>query len=119
MGLYFLAYNKLQYQFGVDPHKDYHHLTRHEVLKKLYAGGFGGQICWFLAYPFDAIKSYIQLAEQRVSMLSAAKALVKARGYSVFYRGLTPCLTRAFPVGAICLTSYDFASTFLDTHIFT
>jgi len=37
----------------------------------------------------------------------------KLHGYKYFFRGLSPTVLRAFPVNAICLTTFDYLTKYL------
>jgi len=66
--------------------------------KSFIAGGIGGVCSWLFPFPFDGIKSRMQVDTLGLTTLSSAgKDVFKAYGMKGFYRGLSPCLMRAFP----------------------
>jgi solute carrier family 25 carnitine/acylcarnitine transporter 20/29 len=74
----------------------------------LVGGGFAGCISWLVTYPLDVIKSNIQIEvgttvsnRSRLTTMGMGKHLLESHGPSIFVRGLTPTLIRAFPVNAI------------------
>ncbi len=73
------------------------------------AGGLAGQLTWMSSYPLDVIKSRIQCEKHRkLSIYTAAAELYRETGsLRAFYRGLTPCLIRAFPCNACIFLVYD------------
>jgi solute carrier family 25 carnitine/acylcarnitine transporter 20/29 len=78
------------------------------MLEKLFAGGMAGVTVWGVSYPFDVLKSNFQSKEGKApSMGSEAIRLYRKYGTRYFFKGVTPCLARAFPVNAVTLVSYD------------
>ena len=63
--------------------------------KTAVSGGVGGTLCWGFAYPLDVIKSKVQVGNQ--PPIKAMKGIFAESGIRGFFRGLTPCLLRAFP----------------------
>lgn len=85
------------------------------ILEKLFAGGFAGTSVWVVSYPFDMLKSQFQMVEggKAPKMIPEAIRLYKKYGARHFFKGLTPCVIRAFPVNAVTLVSYDGMSSML------
>lgn len=61
---------------------------------------------WGLVYPFDAIKTRIQVATNASASTVIAQAY-KAHGIRVFYSGVGVTLIRAFPVNAALFFSVE------------
>ena len=63
-------------------------------------GGIAGMIGWFATYPQDIVKTNIQLKRdmKTTSFWKTAIEAVKKDGACSVFRGLAPCLLRAFPV---------------------
>ena len=63
--------------------------------KTAVSGGVGGTMCWGFAYPLDIVKSQVQVGT--LSPLDAMRNIYHESGIRGFFRGVTPCLLRAFP----------------------
>lgn len=63
--------------------------------KTAVSGGVGGTMCWGFAYPLDIVKSQVQVGS--LTPLKAMRSIFKESGVKGFFRGITPCLLRAFP----------------------
>jgi solute carrier family 25 carnitine/acylcarnitine transporter 20/29 len=81
----------------------------------LISGGIAGAVSWTCVYPFDVIKTNIQIAtgqkamnkKGKITMLSMGKYLYRQHGASVFTRGLGATVIRAFPVNASTFYVYE------------
>ncbi|WPK24581.1 hypothetical protein PUMCH_001860 [Australozyma saopauloensis] len=103
-GVWFLTYETLiayiQRTRGYNRRED---ITTPELL---LAGALSGNALWLSSYPLDVIKSNIQSdgfgAESkykgRISL--ATKAIWASGGARGFWKGIVPCLIRAFPCSA-------------------
>lgn len=72
----------------------------------LIAGGFAGVSSWLFTYPIDVVKSCMQADGRHGKMtysgpIDCCLKLYRADGITPFFRGLSPCLVRAFPVNAV------------------
>eukprot|EP00760_Papus_ankaliazontas_P014503 PhM_4_TR16089/c1_g2_i1/m.38548/K15109/SLC25A20_29, CACT, CACL, CRC1; solute carrier family 25 (mitochondrial carnitine/acylcarnitine transporter), member 20/29 len=83
---------------------------------RILAAGFGGILCWLPCYPIDQIKSKMQLEGYRGnSMWRVARDIYRTEGLRHgFFKGITPCLTRAFPAYAAQFILFDHMAAFLD-----
>ena len=83
----------------------------------MFAGGMAGIGFWFFIYPVDVIKSKMQVAVGRTGPSGGIMALTKDvwrnEGIPGFYRGLLPCLLRAFPAAASTFLAYEYSKDFL------
>jgi solute carrier family 25 carnitine/acylcarnitine transporter 20/29 len=77
------------------------------------AGGISGINGWVISYPFDVVKSRIQVdgvvgPPQYNGMIDCFKKSYRSEGWKVFFKGLTPTLVRAFPVNGatFCTVTY-------------
>ena len=78
------------------------------VMLKMIAGGLAGAIYFGLSYPFDIVKTIVQINTQRnLGMLEATRLLYQNYGWRVFFRGLTPCLLGALPENSILFLTYE------------
>ena len=87
----------------------------------IMAGGLAGIIAWIVSYPQDYIKTQIQAADiqkwnythskQRISPAPTIRDVIeitmKRHGPRGFFRGLTPCLIRAFPANLTNFWVYE------------
>lgn len=68
-------------------------------------GGLSGIFAWMVSYPFDVLKSRIQVdgmfGEERYNgIIDCCRRSYRESGYKVFFRGLNSTLMRAFAVNA-------------------
>lgn len=78
----------------------------------LASGGIAGAASWSVVYPFDVIKTNMQIAplEANGKVIGAwdmTKRLYKNYGSKVFFRGLGTTVFRAFPVNASTFFVYE------------
>ena len=69
------------------------------------AGGFSGIMAWVISYPFDVVKSRIQVdgvlgEKQYKGMNDCFRKSYRTEGPRVFVKGLNSTMLRAFPVNA-------------------
>ncbi|KAF5313160.1 hypothetical protein D9619_003449 [Psilocybe cf. subviscida] len=101
--------------------------TRYEIstgAANFLSGGLGSFVYWAMAIPFDNVKNRMMaypypmpypssaahmtesLMKQPSFMLTVRHIFVRD-GFAGFFRGLTPCFLRAFPVNASALFVYE------------
>eukprot|EP00347_Sterkiella_histriomuscorum_P013990 403362588 len=112
-GLYFYTYELLKswsWRFSNYYLKPSHHPKSREWTINVNAGGLAGVISWLLLYPFDIVKTHIQLSVEKETpkIREVFRNQYKEHGYHYFFRGLKPTLIRAYPVNAITLSSFDY-----------
>ncbi|XP_018329470.1 solute carrier family 25 member 45-like isoform X1 [Agrilus planipennis] len=109
-GCYFLGYQaileSLEQRF---PH--YHSLN------EMVSGGLTGVFSWVFVIPFDVVKSRIQ-ADSTVNpkyhgMIDCMVKSYREEGASIFGKGFTVCMVRAFPVNAAIFFAYEVAIEFM------
>jgi len=89
--------------------------------KLLIAGGVGGLFYWAFTYPIDVIKSSMQgdspdkSQRKYQNVMDCGRKLYAEGGLRIFFRGLTPCLIRAFPANAACFFAYEKTRSFLSS----
>ncbi|CAI2376734.1 unnamed protein product [Moneuplotes crassus] len=81
-----------------------------QSLKNLYiliSGGLAGQLSWIACHPMDVVKSTMQNNPENTKMMSTFSQLMSKHGYKIFFKGMGPCLIRAFPVHSITFLLYE------------
>ncbi|XP_062514344.1 mitochondrial ornithine transporter 1-like [Corticium candelabrum] len=71
------------------------------------AGGIAGVSFWLPMYPVDVVKSKSQVEGLAFPFLKTARNIIRTEGLVGLYRGLLPCLARAFPANAVLLLAYE------------
>ena len=84
---------------------------------QLLCGAMAGVTFWTGIFPMDVIKSRIQALGHTGSMADVAREVFRDSGVRGFYKGLAPCLMRAFPCTASLLATYEYVSSFLESKI--
>jgi solute carrier family 25 carnitine/acylcarnitine transporter 20/29 len=75
---------------------------------RIFAAGSAGVLCWLPCYPIDQVKTAMQLSpEATPTMRGCAARLYREGGGRAFFKGLGPCLLRAFPAYATHMTMFD------------
>ena len=75
--------------------------------KLLFAGGMGGAGFWAASYPFDVVKTRIQVEGSSLSFRAMMFKIVKQEGPQALVRGISPTIIRAFPSNAALFASYE------------
>ena len=89
------------------------------AIQLILAGGLTGIASWVYSYPADVIKSKIQaeglapVGKYR-SYTDCIRTSIKSDGYTVFFRGISVCLLRAFPVNAAVFAGVELALLLLE-----
>ena len=75
-----------------------------KMYKLLIAGGFSGISAWVVSYPFDVVKTRIQIdgviRKEYDGMIDCFVKTYRNEGLRAFVKGLGPALVRAFPANA-------------------
>lgn len=84
------------------------------VAKTMVAGSCGGIVFWSTTYPFDVIKSRVQV-DSKLSggLIATLLHIARNEGVSVLYSGLTPTLVRTIPATAVLFLTYEYTKKFL------
>ena len=105
---YFATYDYLCQKMMSDHDRTKHSLSMHKLM---YAGGISGMVCWAVSYPFDVVKTMVQIdgmgQRQYSGMVDCFVKIYRAEGARVFFKGITPALTRAFPVNAATFAAHS------------
>jgi hypothetical protein len=107
-GIYYTAYQASK--------SYYSQYTTSPTVASFFAGGTAGLVQWLPPfYCFDVIKSRMQTCRPGLytGVWDCARVLYKDHGMSVFFRGLSPALLRAFPLHAIIFVGYEGSMSFL------
>jgi len=80
----------------------------------LLSGGTAGILTWVCNYPIDVIKTQLQSSTEHSTIVGAARHIWKHEGLPGFYRGIVPCVARAFPVNATVFGVYEFVAEILN-----
>jgi solute carrier family 25 carnitine/acylcarnitine transporter 20/29 len=80
-------------------------MDKDEAWKSAFAGAMGGIALVAVGYPFDLIKTRIQVGDRRA--LAEVKRIVKLDGLWGLYRGATPVFLGVIPVYALMFFGYD------------
>ena len=83
------------------------------IVKTTIAGGVGGMCLWISIFPFDVVKSRIQIESSRESMTSVLRKVVHQEGVKGLYKGLTPTLIRTFPSTGALFVAYEYTKYYL------
>ena len=113
LGFYFYTYEFLKKKFDIkirkpgEPPKE-----TSDLGKRIMCGGLAGTISWIVGFPLDVIKTQVMLNESNKNLRIKDVFVSNYRkyGFSIFYKGLTPALMRAFPRHAAVLTVFDYVS---------
>lgn len=108
--LYFFAYKTTR-----DTITKFQGLDTPSATGILIGGAIAGAASWAPMYPFDVIKTNMQITNldgtahpfQNMSMIQVAKTLYRQHGIKVFFRGITTVVVRAFPVNAATFYFYE------------
>ncbi len=80
------------------------------------SGGIAGCLTWLSTYPFDVLKTRIQLDTQNMysGIWDCFKKIVRHEGGSVMFRGLSSALYRAFVTNAFTLPTVTLVLQYWD-----
>ena len=109
-GAYFYAYEFLKERAGVtEAKKEGKDNDLWSLGVRIVAAGIAGQISWSCTYPYDIIKTQIQINQTRVvTIREVAERIYKEEGGKGFCRGLGSTMYCAFLVNAIALPSFEY-----------
>lgn len=104
----FWANEFLKGQFGVthDTDKD---KGMSNMLIRMCCGGISGMVGWIVGYPFDTLMAKIMTTTDRnLTIREAFRIGYRAEGLKYLYKGLQPCLIRAFATGFVNLPAFEY-----------
>lgn len=82
-------------------------------LVSFIAGGNGGVALWLSIFPFDVIKTRLQIENSKINFNKMLYTIVKEEGLRNLYRGLMPTLVRTWPATAALIFTYDKTKSYL------
>ncbi|GAB6020344.1 hypothetical protein CHUAL_003057 [Chamberlinius hualienensis] len=77
------------------------------LLRTVVSGGVGGTCLWTIIFPFDVLKSRIQIAGNSEGMLKLLLKIARTEGVGSLYNGLGPTLLRTFPASGALFVVYE------------
>lgn len=83
----------------------------------IVAGGVGGVCLWTSIFPFDVVKSRIQIQSSRERMITVLLRILRVEGIQGLYNGLTPTLLRTFPSTGALFVAYEYSRQFMLTGV--
>ena len=105
---YFALYDYLCQKMMRDSDRTKHSLS---MYKLMCAGGVSGMVCWAISYPFDVVKTRVQIDgmsnRQYSGMVDCFVKMYRGEGMRAFFKGLAPALARAFPVNAATFAAHS------------
>lgn len=74
----------------------------------ILAGGSAGICFWLVAFGFDTVKAKMMVdSNSGLGFLATTRKIHSEFGWRGFYRGLAPCLIRAFPANAAAFWGFE------------
>lgn len=103
---YFGTYYGIQKKIGFKDVDGLAGIFSKDFAWSMFAGGTAGASCWLVSYPFDVLKTKIQIdgfqgPQQYKGSLDCYRKCVKKDGYSWAIKGLYPTLIRGFVVNCV------------------
>lgn len=77
------------------------------MMEVAVSGGFAGVMYWLVVFPADTVKSVMQGGKGKSRLMECVRELVLEGGVRRFYKGMSPCLVRAFPANAIAFLAFE------------
>jgi len=74
---------------------------------QILSGGTSGIGSWIVSYPFDVIKTRMQVSTEGLTTKNCMLMMYRQEGLLVFYRGIFPCLIGSFPINAAIFFIYE------------
>ena len=75
----------------------------------MWCGGVAGQASWIVSYPYDIVKTQIQINwNRRVPMREVVNRIYSEQGMLAFFKGMSPTLARSFVVNSVTLPAFEF-----------
>ncbi|KAI8980934.1 mitochondrial carrier domain-containing protein [Pilobolus umbonatus] len=108
-GTYFLTYEAVCRAFTPKDKQLPNELYELTGEKIIVAGGAAGTMAWISTYFADVIKTRIQAEPYRYKgFMDCMRLCYREGGWTIFFRGLTPTILRAFPSNAATFVAYAY-----------
>ena len=78
------------------------------------AGGAAGVAMWIPVFPIDTIKSRLQSAEGRPTIMGTIRGVHANGGFKAFFPGIGPAMARAVPANAATFLGVELAHKAMD-----
>ncbi|KAL7648737.1 UNVERIFIED_CONTAM: hypothetical protein RMT77_000644 [Armadillidium vulgare] len=93
--------------------------TKDEIgpLRTVASGGIAGICFWISVFPFDVIKSRVQVQNTKDSIVRFILRIYKSEGFYAFYNGLTPTLIRTVPATGGLFLAYEWTKKWLHSYL--
>lgn len=89
------------------------HPEKAGLLGTIVSGGVGGICLWSSIFPFDVVKSRIQVESSKEKMITVLLRIKRSEGIRGLYRGLSPTLLRTFPSTGALFVAYEYSREFM------
>lgn len=77
------------------------------AIRTIICGGVGGVSLWIAIFPFDVIKSRVQISNTSEPMLKMLVTIARTEGILALYNGLGPTIIRTFPGTGALFLAYE------------
>lgn len=77
----------------------------------IVSGGVGGLSLWLAIFPFDLVKSRIQVDNLKDGLIVVLTRIIREEGVTGLYRGLGPTLIRTFPATGALFVAYEYSKS--------
>jgi solute carrier family 25 ornithine transporter 2/15 len=83
------------------------------LIKTIICGGFGGIGLWVSIFPFDVVKSRIQVNSSKERMIKVLVHIIRNEGFGALYKGLFPTVLRTFPSTGALFVCFENSKYFM------
>jgi len=73
----------------------------------MVSGGVGGVTLWIAIFPFDVVKSRVQVTNTSEPMIRMLLRIARTEGVMTLYSGLGPTVIRTFPSTGALFLAYE------------
>ncbi len=83
------------------------------LIKTIICGGIGGIGLWVSIFPFDVVKSRIQVNSSKEKMFKVLFQIIRNEGFGALYKGLFPTVLRTFPSTGALFVCFENSKYFM------